>query len=98
MVELQAIEKLLKKQLPVIGGAPWAADVVAAAPRPGQNRGQRPQGGGRQGQKLTANPAKPKAPRPQGAPQGARPQGARPQGSRPQGGAQAPRRKPGRNG
>ena len=98
MVELQAIEKLLKKQLPVIGGAPWAADVVAAAPRPGQNRGQRPQGGGRQGQKLTANPAKPTAPRPQGAPQGARPQGARPQGSRPQGGAQAPRRKPGRNG
>lgn len=100
MVELQAIEKLLKKQLPVIGGAPWAAEVVAAAPRPGQNRGQRPQGGGRQGQKLTANPAKPKAARPQGAsqgkPQGARPQGARPQASRPQGGAQAPRRKPGR--
>ena len=107
MVELQAIEKLLKKQLPVIGGAPWAADVVAAAPRPGQNRGQRPQGGGggRQGQKLTANPAKPKAPRPQGAaqgkpqgarPQGARPQGSRPQGGRPQGGAQAPRRNPGR--
>ena len=96
MVELQAIEKLLKKQLPVIGGAPWAADVVAAAPRPGQNRGQRAQGGGRQGQKLTANPAKPKAPRPQGKPQGARPQGARPQGSRPQGGAQAPQRRPGR--
>ena len=100
MVELQAIEKLLKKPLPVIGGAPWAADVVAAAPRPGQNRGQRPQGGGRQGQKLTANPVKPKAPRPQGGaqgkPQGARPQAARPQGGRPQGGAQAPRRKPGR--
>jgi len=96
MVELQAIEKLLKKQLPVIGGAPWAADVVAAAPRPGQNRGQRPQGGGRQGQKLTANPAKPKTPRPQGKPQGSRPQGARPQGSRPQGGAQAPQRRPGR--
>ncbi|NGM45217.1 DEAD/DEAH box helicase [Rhodobacter sp. SGA-6-6] len=97
MGELQAIEKLLKKPLPVIGGAPWAADVVAAAPRPGQNRGQRPQGGGRQGQKLTANPAKPKAPRPQGKPQGARPQGARPQG-RPQGGAQTPRRNPGRSG
>ena len=93
MGELQAIEKLLKKPLPVIGGAPWAADVVAAAPRPGQNRGQRPQGGGgRQGQKLTANPAKPKAPRPQGKPQGARPQG------RPQGGAQTPRRNPGRSG
>ncbi len=103
MVELQAIEKLLKKPLPILGGAPWAADVVAAAPRPGQNRGQRPQVGGRQGQKMSANPAKQKAPRPQGAakpqggkPQGARPQGQRPQGGRPQGGGQAPRRTPGR--
>jgi ATP-dependent RNA helicase RhlE len=61
MGELQAIEKVLKKQIPVIGGAPWAADVVAAAPKPGQNRGQRP-GGGRPGQK------------PQGKPQGGRPE------------------------
>jgi ATP-dependent RNA helicase RhlE len=93
MSELQAIEKLLKKPLPVLGGAPWAADVVAAAPRPGQNRGQRPVGGsGRQGQKMSANPAKPGKPRPQG--QGAaRPQSAKP---RPAGGGQAPRRSPSR--
>lgn len=48
MGELQAIEKVLKKPIPVIGGAPWAADVVAAAPKPGQKRGggqQRGQGG-----------------------------------------------------
>ncbi|MGA0539990.1 DEAD/DEAH box helicase [Neotabrizicola sp. VNH66] len=96
MSELQAIEKLLKKALPVIGGAPWAADVVAAAPRPGQNRGQKPGNGGRQGQKLTKNPrpaAAAGAPggKPAGKPGGARPQGQKP---RPQGGAQAPRRAP----
>jgi ATP-dependent RNA helicase RhlE len=34
MGELQAIEKLLKKPLPVLGGAPWAADIVAAARHP----------------------------------------------------------------
>ena len=90
MVELQAIEKLLKKSLPVLGGAPWAADVVAAAPRPGQNRGQRPQVGGRQGQKMSANPAKQKPARPQGA----KPAGAKP--ARPQGGTHTPRRNPGR--
>ncbi|MEN9409704.1 MAG: hypothetical protein RL216_1678 [Pseudomonadota bacterium] len=66
MGELQAIEKLLKKIIPVIGGAPWAADIVAAAPKPGQNRGQRP-GGGRPAQG-----------RPQGKPQG-KPQGQRPE-------------------
>ena len=66
MGELQAIEKLLKKTIPVIGGAPWAADIVAAAPKPGQNRGQRP-GGGRPAQG-----------RPQGKPQG-KPQGQRPE-------------------
>jgi ATP-dependent RNA helicase RhlE len=92
MGELQAIEKLLKKPLPILGGAPWSADVVAAAPRPGQNRGQRPGGGnGRQGQKTQANPAKSGKPRPQG--QGARPQGAKP---RPAGGGNAPRRSPSR--
>jgi ATP-dependent RNA helicase RhlE len=97
MGELQAIEKLLKKPLPVIGGAPWAADVVAAAPKPGQNRGQRAQGGGRQGQKLAANPARSGGPKPQGA---GRPQGAGKPGApkaRPQGGAHAPKRKPGRS-
>ncbi len=89
MGELQAIEKLLKKPLPVLGGAPWAADIVAAAPKPGQNRGQRTGGGGgRQGQKQSANPAKSKGPRPQGT--GPKPQGlAKP---RPQGGGQAPKR------
>ena len=70
MGELQAVEKLLKKTVPVIGGAPWAADVVAATPKPGQKgRGQRPSS----------------APRPQGAPggrPGAKPQGAKPAGSR----------------
>ncbi|NGQ91833.1 DEAD/DEAH box helicase [Rhodobacter sp. HX-7-19] len=81
MGELQAIEKVLKKQIPVIGGAPWAADIVAAAPKPGQNRGQRP-GGGRPGQK------------PQGQkPQGARPQG-KPQGQRPEHQSQAPKPQP----
>ena len=53
MGELQAIEKLLKKPIPVIGGAPWAADVVAAAPKPSQGRQQRPSAapGGRSGAK-----------------------------------------------
>ena len=94
MGELQAIEKVLKKPIPVIGGAPWAADIVAAAPKPGQNRNQRP-GGGRPGQK-------PQGGRPQGKPQGARPehqsqapkpqpkQGAKP--ARPMGGGGSPTR------
>ncbi|WP_225026684.1 DEAD/DEAH box helicase [Xinfangfangia pollutisoli] len=105
MGELQAIEKLLKKPLPVIGGAPWAADVVAAAPKPGQNRGNRQGQGGRQGQKLAASPTraggKPQGQRAQGQrPQGAAPQGAKPQAGRPgqkprpQGGATAPKRRP----
>lgn len=99
MGELQEIEKLLKKPLPIVGGAPWAADIVAAAPKPGQNRGQRgprPQGkpgGGRpQGQGKPQGQAKPQG--------GAKPQGqgAKPQGSakpRPAGGQAAPRRAPG---
>ena len=92
MGELQAIEKMLKKPLPVIGGAPWSADMVAAAPKPGQNRGQRPGGGGRQGQQMTKNPGQKPGKRPgrplvrkpqggQAAPQGgpcAKPQGAQP--------------------
>ena len=69
MGELQAVEKLLKKPIPVIGGAPWSAAAIAAAPKPAQRQGQRPA----------------HAPRPQGAkPQGAKPQGGRPQG-KPQG-------------
>jgi ATP-dependent RNA helicase RhlE len=96
MGELQAIEKMLKVPLPVVGGAPWAADVVAAAPKPGQNRGQRQGNGGRQGQKLTA---KPQGQRPggtgkpagQGRPAGqGKPAGQRP--AKPQGGSFAPRR------
>ncbi len=42
MGELLAVEKLLKKPIPVIGGAAWSASAVAADPKPVQNRGQRP--------------------------------------------------------
>ncbi|WP_112311331.1 DEAD/DEAH box helicase [Pseudogemmobacter bohemicus] len=101
MGELQAIEKLLKKALPVIGGAPWAADAIAAAPKPGQNRGQnQARGQNRGGQKPGSKPPAPKAARPGAAkpasarPQGGRPGGAKPAAARPQGGAQAPSRRP----
>lgn len=78
MGELQAIEKLLKKPLPILGGAPWAADIVAATPKPGQNRGQRP--------------ARPQGGRPQGAKPMGRP-GAKPPGAvKPMGGGNTPRR------
>ncbi len=77
MGELQAIEKILKKPIPVIGGAPWAADIVAAAPKPNQGRG-RPQGQGRPGSK------------PQG--HGAAKPSPRPYSSAPRAGAAAPRR------
>lgn len=82
MAEFQAVEKLLKKPIPVLGGAPWAADVVAAAPKPGQNRGQRP-GARPGGQKKGSQPP---APKPAGKP------GARPMAAKPAGGAQTPRR------
>ncbi|MFN6924683.1 MAG: DEAD/DEAH box helicase [Tabrizicola sp.] len=78
MVELQAIEKLLKKPIPVIGGAPWAAEIVAAAPRPGQNRGQRPQ--------------RSSGPKPAAKPQGQRTGGKPVAGARPHGGQASPRR------
>ena len=90
MGELQAIEKLLKKPIPVIGGAPWAADIVAAAPKPGQNRGQRP-GGARPGQKPQGQ--KPQGQRPEHKSQAPKPQprpGAKP--ARPMGGGQSPTR------
>ena len=82
MGELQAIEKLLRKPLPVVGGAPWAADVVAAAPKPGQNRGQRPgrPGGQKKGSQPSAPGAKPHRP------------GQKPHGARPQGGQFSPQR------
>jgi ATP-dependent RNA helicase RhlE len=92
MGELQAIEKLLKKALPVVGGAPWSADMIAAAPKPGQNRGQRPGGGagGRQGgqKKGSAPPAKAAYGKPGAGSRAA----AAPAGPRP--GGQAPRRAP----
>ncbi|QUS35847.1 DEAD/DEAH box helicase [Falsirhodobacter algicola] len=81
MGEFRDVEKLLKKAIPVIGGAPWAADAVAAAPKPGQNRGGRPQGKPR-----SAAGGKPSAAgKPAGKPRAARPQGK-------PGGSAAPRR------
>ena len=82
MGELQAIEKMLKKQIPILAGAPWAADIVAAAPKPGQNRGQRPvhAGGQKQVSKLAARP------------QGQKPGAGRPSAPKPLGGSFAPRR------
>ena len=93
MGELQAIEKVMKKPIPVIGGAPWAADIVAAAPKPGQNRGQRP-GGGRPGQKPQGRPqGKPQGQRPEHQSQAPKPQpkqGTKP--ARPMGGGGSPTR------
>ncbi|WP_045391278.1 DEAD/DEAH box helicase [Falsirhodobacter sp. alg1] len=79
MGELRDIEKLLKTTIPVMGGAPWAADAIAAAPKPGQNRGGRPQGRGRAPAKAG------------GAPAGAKPK-SRPAAQAKVGGASAPRR------
>ena len=82
MSELQAVEKLLKKQIPVAGGAAWAADVVAAAGKPHQTRGPRQgQGQGRPGgsKPQGAKPGARSAPKPQAKPAGAPPaQAARP--------------------
>lgn len=98
MGELQAVEKMLKTTLKVLGGAPWSADMVAASPKLGQNRGQRP-GGGRPG-------GKPQGQKPQGAKShghkahGAKPQGQKPQGrpgnapaAKPMGGGTSPQRR-----
>jgi ATP-dependent RNA helicase RhlE len=93
MGELQAVEKMLKTTLKVLGGAAWSADMVAAAPKPGQNRGQRPGGGGRPG-------GKPQGQKPLGAkPHGAKPHGQKPQGrpshapaAKPMGGTASPQR------
>ena len=78
MGELQAVEKLLKKPIPVLGGAPWSADMVAAAPKPGQNRGQRP-GARPGGQKAGSKPIQRAAP-------------GKPGAAKPAGGGFAPRR------
>ncbi len=98
MGELQAIEKLLKKPLPVVGGAPWSSDAVAAAPKMGQNRGQRP-GQGQGGQKRGAQPPAQRAAGKPGAGKPAaaksyppRPASSKPQASKPMGGAHSPAR------
>jgi ATP-dependent RNA helicase RhlE len=82
MSELLAIEKILKKTLPLLGGAPWAADAIAASPKPTQWRG----GSG-----------KPQGQRAGGAPKGDRsaPRGPKPA---PKGGANPPRRDGGKPG
>ncbi|OZA13027.1 MAG: hypothetical protein B7Y02_06580, partial [Rhodobacterales bacterium 17-64-5] len=71
--------------------APWSAEMVAAAPKVGQNRGQRP-GAGRGGQKAGAQPPAKQ--------QGQRPGGQKPRGTgpKPQGGSFAPRRAEGAGG
>ncbi len=84
MGELQAIEKVLKKPVPVVGGAPWAAEIVAAAPKPGQGHGR---GNGGQGRAKSAKPA-------QAKPAGAAPRpAAKPHAQGPRPGGQPPRRK-----
>ncbi|MFN3606781.1 MAG: helicase-related protein, partial [Cypionkella sp.] len=82
MGELLAVEKLMKKQIPIIGGAPWSAEMVAAAPKPGQNRGQRP-GARPGGQKAGSQPVQRAAP---GKPGAGKPS------AKPAGGSFAPRR------
>ncbi|MFM2367295.1 MAG: hypothetical protein RIR95_1903, partial [Pseudomonadota bacterium] len=105
MGELQAVEKLLKKAIPVLGGAPWSADMVAAAPKPGQNRGARPSvrgGGQKSGSKppVKAHSQKPgggarPAVKPQGAPAAAKPAGGSYAPKRAEGGKpRAPQRRP----
>ncbi|MBT9247591.1 DEAD/DEAH box helicase [Gemmobacter fulvus] len=96
MEELQAIEKVLKKPIPVVGGAPWAMDVVKAAVKPGQNRG-RPQGAKPGGRPQGAKPqgAKPQGQRAEGGkPFGAKPQSAKPQGAGRSAGGLATPKKP----
>ena len=91
MGELQAIEKILKKPLPVLGGAPWAAEAIAAAPRkPGQKKPQGGSGGG--GGRGPAKPQGSGKPAGQGRPQGK--PGGKPGGAR-AGGSAPPRRGPG---
>jgi len=89
MGELLAVEKLMKKPIPVIGGAPWSAEMVAAAPKPGQNRGQRP-GARPGGQKAGSKPVQRAAPGKPGA--------GKPAAAKPMGGTFAPRRDGGRDG
>ena len=99
MPELLAIEKMLKKPIPVLGGAPWAADIVAASARPGANSR-----GGRPGMKSGPSAGPKAGPRPGGRPSaaagkpGPKPGGLRP-GAKPAGGTFAPHRPgPGKRG
>jgi len=82
MDELKAIEKVLGKPVPVVGGAPWAMDAVKAAPKPGPRQGQRPARGARPQGKPAGKPADAQARKPKPA-------------ARPEGGTSAPRRSPG---
>ena len=88
MGELQAVEKLMKKAIPVIGGAPWSAEMVAAAPKPGQTRGQRPQRAG--GQKSGSKPPEQGKAR-AGKPSAGKPHSGKP-APKPMGGNFAPKR------
>jgi ATP-dependent RNA helicase RhlE len=81
MGELLAVEKLLKGKLPVIGGAAWSAEMVAAAPKTQQNRSQRAP--------MQAGARKPQSAKPQG--RHAAPK-AKPMGAKPMGGGQSPNR------
>jgi ATP-dependent RNA helicase RhlE len=101
MDELKAIEKVLKKAIPVVGGAPWSTEAIAlAGPKPGQNRGGG-QGRGRPPQvRGQAGAVKSFGSKPAGSkPQGARPQGQRPASAKPMGaGAGKPPRRAGGGG
>ncbi len=100
MGELQAVEKMLKTTLKVLGGAPWSAAMIAAAPKPTQNRGQRPggarTGGGGKPQGQKAQGGKPMGAKPQGAKPMGRPAGApsaKPASAKPMGGGGSPQRR-----
>jgi ATP-dependent RNA helicase RhlE len=97
MGELKAIETMLKKSIPVVGGAPWAASDVAAAPKPGnraQRGGGRPQGQKPAGPRPAAKPgAKPAVAAAGAGPKpGAKPFAPGPKPGGPAGGARTPRR------
>jgi ATP-dependent RNA helicase RhlE len=90
MGELQAIEKHLKTRLAILGGAPWAADVIAAAPKRGQ-------GGGRPKPGPAPKPSGQRHPdrrKPAGAGETARPQPQGGGGGAGGGGANRPKRGP----
>jgi ATP-dependent RNA helicase RhlE len=87
--ELRAIEKLIRRAIPVADIQPFGLTLGQRAQpeereaRP-QSRGHRSQGGRPQGQRAHAD--RPRGDRPHGdRPRGDRPQGDRPQGDRPQG-------------